>query len=358
MELDQILFKKIFRIYEKWKFKNSRDESFKTVNLVDISPRLTLIARALTGRSIDIMPAEKEGGWKNNVFYLPSSISLMPTLEENLNYYIYRIVYLSIQSSKNLNWNQKNQPENIEVFRNKGKEYAPLVLEKMKEDYPPVLNFYHTSRNYFEDCKIPLFWLYGKCMVNQDVMENENLKHANNNVLEKNTVNPSTEIKSKPVEEVEILQVDTKAQEDFMLTHNFEKVETAEEFSGVWRGFDGDDNLQEEADALNELNLKHLVRTPEVAHSLYQAEFRDLANIQESAETNEEGIFLTYEEWDFAKKRYKPDFCKVYLKKINTGDTEYAQKCLAEKFKNPKCPPTKICPDQSKKKIGQQAARW
>ena len=72
-----------------------------------------------------------------------------------------------------------------------------------------------------------------------------------------------------------------------MLIHNFEKVESAEEFSGVWRGFDGDDTLEEEEDALNELNLKHLVRTDEVANSIYQADFRDLANIAESGEAEE-----------------------------------------------------------------------
>ena len=146
------------------------------------------------------------------------------------------------------------------------------------------------------------------------------MHHLIKTLLKKTRQILQQEIKAKPVEEVEILQVDKKAQEDFMLTHNFEKVETAEEFCGVWRGFDGDDSLEEDAEALNELNLKHLVRTDEQAHSIYQANFRDLANIAESADSEDGNFYLTYQEWDFSKKRYKPDFCKVYLKKTQGGD--------------------------------------
>ena len=111
--------------------------------------------------------------------------------------------------------------------------------------------------------------------------------------------------------------MDKKAQEDFMLTHNFEKVETVEEFSGLWRGFDGDDNLQDDQDALDQINLKHLVRTDEVAHSIYQADFRDLASIAESGETEDSTTYRTYKEWDYSKKRYKLDYCKVFLKKVH-----------------------------------------
>ena len=334
MELDQVLFKKLFVFFEKWNGKNSEEELSRTIHLKDVSSRLTLIARALTGENIDIFPAETEGGWKGQIFYLPTSFSLLPTIEENLNFYIFRIAYLSIQSGEGLNWEAKDTPPSVEESREKAQTIAPLVLQKMEEEYPPVAAFYQTIEERFPEEEGSSFWLYGKYMSNRDVFENGNGTAFDQNTATNPSLNPTTEIKSKAVEEVEILTVDKKTQEDFMLIHNFEKVETAEEFSGVWRGFDGDDSLQEDQDALNELNLKHLVRTDEVANSIYQADFRDLANIAESETSEESDVCVSYKEWDFSKKRYKPDYCKVFLKKNQGDDLSYAQKCIAEHSEN------------------------
>lgn len=333
MEWDQVLFKKVFGIFEKWKPQNSKEVISRTIKLPDISPRLTLIARALTGQNIEIFPAEKEGGWKGNTFYLPASFSLLPTIEENLNFYIFRTVYLCTQFEENLNWKKKDVSKTTEDSRKIAAEIAPYILKKIEEEYPPVFRFYISIKKYFGENENPRFWLFGKYMANRDVIENGHGDTFDKDTFEKSMAKPTTEIKSKPVEEVEILKVDKKAQEDYVLTHNFEKVETADEFSGVWRGFDGDDTLEEDADALNELNLKHLVRTDEVAHSVYQADFRDLANIAESAALDGENVFLKYNEWDFSKKKYKPDYCTVYLKKIQGGDLAYANKCISENKK-------------------------
>ncbi len=334
MELDQILFKKIFNYFGRRKGKRELEEISRTISLTDISSRLTLIARALTGENIDIFPAEKEGGWKGTTFYLPTSFSLLPTIEENLNFYIFRVVYLSIQWEAGLNWKGNSSPPSLEESRIEAKGISSSILEKMEEEYPPVIDFFVSIKQNFSEEENLEFWLYGKYMSNRDVFENGNGDAFDKSPDEKKASNPTTEIKSKAVEEVEIVAVDKKAQEDFVLTHNFEKVETAEEFSGLWRGFDGDDTLQEDEDALNEISLSHLVRTDEVANSIYQADFRDLANIAESEETEDEEIYRTYKEWDFSKKRYKPDYCKVFLKKIKGGDLTYANKCISENTKN------------------------
>ncbi len=333
MEWDQVLFKKIFNFYDRRVKGNSEEETARTIKLEDISSRLTLIARALTGENIEIVPAEKEGGWKNNLFYLPSTFSLLPTPEENLNFYIFRTVYLSVQHENKLNWKSSGTDKTLAESRQKAKETAPHILKTISEEYPAVASFFKSIEKHFGEEKPSDFWLYGKYMVGQDIFDKDKKETFGQDTFNKETANPTTEIKSKPVEEAEVITVDKKAQEDYVLTHNFEKVETADEFHGIWRGFDGDDNLEEDEDALKELNLKHLVRTDEVAHSIYQAEFRDLQHIAESAETADENHFLTYNEWDGANKKYKLDYCKVYLKKIKGGDLDYANKCLSENIK-------------------------
>jgi hypothetical protein len=54
---------------------------------------------------------------------------LFPTKEENLKFYFFRTVYLSIQKQLNLNWD--NQDNSHELSLEKANETAPLVLEKM-----------------------------------------------------------------------------------------------------------------------------------------------------------------------------------------------------------------------------------
>jgi nitric oxide reductase NorD protein len=338
LELDQILFKKILGLYGKWKPTNDKEEAARTVRLDAISPRLTLLARALTGRNVDVLPAEKEGGWKDDVFFLPTSFSELPSLEQNQFFYLYRVVFLSIQSRERLNWHTKAEAQSLEFGRQKALAAAPIVLEFMQAEFPSVAQFFYEVKPHFEKQngdpknRPEPFWLYGKYMVNEGVAASP----ATNSPSTDDGTNPhspTTEIASKPVEEAEVIAVDKKAQDDYMLTHNFEKVETADEFSGVWRGFDGDDELAEHAEALNELNLKHLVRTDEQAHSVYRAEFRGSVNIAESEETDIGTTYVSYPEWDFGKKQYKPGYCKVFLNKIKGGDLAYAQKCLSENQK-------------------------
>ena len=62
---------------------------------------------------------------------------------------------------------------------------------------------------------------------------------------------------------------------------------------------DGDDDLDDHANALEDLNMKYTVRVDDTAHSVYQADFVENTTIAESAEINEKGYFVPYDEWDY-----------------------------------------------------------
>ena len=91
-------------------------------------------------------------------------------------------------------------------------------------------------------------------------------------------------------------------------------METAEEHSGVWRDFDGDDELEKHQDALDELNMKYTVRTDDTSHSVYQSDFVENTTVSESDQLDSKDYFINYDEWDFSKRTYKKDFCKLYPK--------------------------------------------
>uniref|UniRef100_UPI0040484DA6 hypothetical protein n=1 Tax=Flavobacterium sp. TaxID=239 RepID=UPI0040484DA6 len=115
------------------------------------------------------------------------------------------------------------------------------------------------------------------------------------------------------------------------MLHSFEKVETAEEFNGNWRDFDGSDELEKHQEALEELNMKFTVRVDDTTHSVYQADFIENTTISESAERDEKGYHIKYNEWDYSSKAYKDSFCKVYpISQIKT-DVDYYKKTITEK---------------------------
>lgn len=336
MEFDQLIFQKLFRFYSRKKKLDPELEA-RRVSLDVISPKLTLLARALSGRPIDIAPASKDGGWQNNTYYLPAHFSKMATAEENLSYYIYRTCYLYVQQKLNYNWDHEQETTREDSLR-KAMETSAAVLqhlfaeiESMEPVYMAVRKKLEIEANKNKKMTAPdLSWLFGHWMKNRPVTEPDELQHINKLKRQIEEITPSTEIEAKPADDVETIQVDKKAQEEYVLMHNFEKVETAEEYSGVWRDFDGDDSLEKDAEALNELNLKHTVRVDDPVHSLYKADFVSNLTVAESAESETNDYYVPYPEWNFAKRQYKLNFCKVYPAKSTATDLNYYAHTIRE----------------------------
>ncbi|TDE51135.1 nitric oxide reductase activation protein NorD [Flavobacterium sp. GT3P67] len=334
-EIDEYIYGKFVRHFKKSK-KIDIEILNRTIYLNDIKPRLTILARALTGKPIEIFPAEREGGYKNNNFFLPISFSKLPTKKDNLTFYLFRILYLSIQQRLNLNWTLQEKDQPLALSQQKALETSETVLTILFEEFSIDKKFHTETRQHFiqkENGKnAPDFsWLYGKWMQNE-IEKNSNtiLENFSDKTQKGNKNQALTTLKSKAVEEVITVEVDKKQQEDYVLLHNFEKVETAEEFNGTWRDFDGSDELEEHQEALEELNMKYTVRVDDTAHSVYQSDFIENTSISESAEIDAKGFHLTYNEWDFSKRIYKENFCKVYPKSQQKTDSNYYKKTIAK----------------------------
>ncbi|MFV8270054.1 nitric oxide reductase activation protein NorD [Flavobacterium sp. GT2N3] len=334
-EIDEYIVGKLFRHLKKSK-KIHPEIIARTVTLSDIKPRLTILARALTGKPIEIFPAEREGGYKNNNFFLPISFSKLPTKKENLTFYLFRILYLGVQQRLNLNWTFEDKDQPLALSQRKAFETSEAVLAILFEEFSIDKKFHTEAKQHFiqkENGKnTPDFsWLYGKWMQNE-IEKNSNtiLENFSDKTKKANENQALTTLKTKAVEEVITVEVDKKQQEDYVLLHNFEKVETAEEFNGTWRDFDGSDELEEHQEALEELNMKYTVRVDDTVHSVYQSDFIENTSISESAEIDAKGLHLTYNEWDFSKRIYKENFCKVYPKLQQKTDPNYYKKTITK----------------------------
>lgn len=336
MALDEYLYGKISNYFKKR--KNVSDEIVnKTVLLNDIKQRLTILARALTGNAIEIFPAEREGGYKNNNFFFPSSFSLFENYDQNLSYYFFRLLYLSTQNELKLNHFEPNDLE-LNIAQQKAHESSTIILEKLFEEFPICKQLYYDfeiqlQQKATDKKSVDYTWLFGKWM--RDELENNKTQELNNfseQIKKAQEEQAKTVLKANAVENIITVEVDKKQQEDYVMTHNFEKVETADEHSGVWRDFDGEDELEDHQDALDELNMKFVVRVDDTAHSIYHAEFTENTSISESAELTNNSFHFLYDEWNYSKNEYKKNYCKVYPSTQPNFDTNYYTKTIKENY--------------------------
>jgi len=318
------LQEKLYKKFIGWRSKRRLEQDASiAVQLSELKPRLSLIARALTGAPIEITGAIREGGWKGNRFYLPERMSLFADLKLNFNYYLFRVFFLSKQRELRLNWFDKSD-HSIHESRSIADRKAPLIIQELQAEFSQFEMLHSSLVDQLEDSS----WLYGKYMSDDLLWTPEHLENISKHAQANQNNEITTEIDSKPVEEMISIQVDKKAQEDFTLQHNFEKIETAEEFDDIWRDFDGDDTLEDDMQALDDLNLKHTVRVDDVVHSVYKADFGGQLTVAESKALKEDGFHYTYPEWNTNNRSYRESFCKVFPLLYKSVKSTYANECI------------------------------
>ncbi|HMV14928.1 MAG: VWA domain-containing protein [Chitinophagales bacterium] len=329
LELDEIIYSKVLKFIKKRK-RNNADLLSRKADLETLKPRLIIMARAICGSPIELFPAEREGAYRDDNFFLPAQCALFPTKALNTQFYIFRTVYLSVQKQLNLNFHNASDVQ--DTATQKAMETAPLVLEKLFKDFPALEQWYFDFIPHLplkKDESIDYSMLYGKWMCNTQQQQADTLQHIDEQAKTlQNNIKAKTTLNVKAVESIESLTIDKKQQEDYVLLHSFEKIETAEEFNGNWRDFDGKDDLKDHQEALEEMNMRFTVRVDDTVHSVYQADFIENTTVSESAETDEKGFHLKYDEWDFNARKYKNNYCKVYPKTQLKTNTAYYKQTL------------------------------
>ncbi len=335
MSFDEFLFE-IFSFYAKNKQKRRRKSLQKAVKLDDLRDKLTVIARAITGKAIDIHPAEREGGYKNNHFFLPQYALIFEEEDFNIRYYLFRTLYLSIQYGLEHHYLPEEAFPGTEKARADALKHAPEVLEIMFRDFPSMRDFHDLLIERLKQTTKPgektdYSWAYGKWMQSQPEGEPVSGNSVNEKIKAAINAEIQNMLKAKAVEEMKVQQVDRKQQEDQVVHNYFEKIETLEEHTGgVWHDFDGDDELEEHADALEELQLSHTVRVDDETHAVLQSDFLENITVAESAETQAKEFVLTYDEWDYKRQAYKKDWCKLYVRRLNESDVNYYRNTLKQ----------------------------
>jgi len=141
---------------------------------------------------------------------------------------------------------------------------------------------------------------------------------------------PATEIAGRGQADVEVVaaeQLDHPGAE--MPEHVFEKVESLEEYSGSPRKTDDDDSLADHEEALRELTMRHLLRTPERPRSIYRSDvILDGFGLETGGGASAPGI--PYPEWDHRRGSYRADWCRVIESRATHSDAAWTQRAAAK----------------------------
>ncbi|MCK6515138.1 hypothetical protein L6R46_08810 [Myxococcota bacterium] len=138
----------------------------------------------------------------------------------------------------------------------------------------------------------------------------------------------ATEREAGAIEELKLVQL--KPNEGLELpTHVFEKVETAEGFNGSMRQLDGEDELNDHMEALDEVDLSHLVRGGPRASSVLKAEIGLDVEVPDISRVSPGERAVLYDEWDHRAKNYRKGWCQVYPTQAPRGDQRWAMEALS-----------------------------
>ena len=111
-------------------------------------------------------------------------------------------------------------------------------------------------------------------------------------------------------DDVEVIEHPEDPSGENPLVHSFEKVHTLEQYTGGRKRIDASDELEAHGDALDEIAPRQVVRSSRAAGSVYRADalFADLAG-EATDDRMADGV--PYDEWDEAKRAYRPAWCRV-----------------------------------------------
>lgn len=109
--------------------------------------------------------------------------------------------------------------------------------------------------------------------------------------------------------------------EDKPLYHVFEKIETAEDYGGQSSTPDASGSPEKMEDAIRDLSLGTVVRTPEDPRNLVRADvIVDPTGLEVGGGVSTEPRAFTYPEWSFKKSEYRPDWCTVMEERYLAGE--------------------------------------
>lgn len=345
MDFFENTFKKIWQTKrQKIKIKAS------TVQVSDINSYLkTIVKLTLSSESdIQVVGSLKACGFLGETLYLPDQIGYFSNFEDNQKLYLY--LTLVACAIKELNLYSQSEKSNIGLriqtlkhwrliqgwlnqnFNNFG-EFHSKILNKVIVE----LNLIHKNDLFYywqqtllgssvdqehlhfkktkENDQLPLYLHYTV----PELLETEISIQAGSDFLDK-------ELRSqKQATEKKKNRSDKKKPNQFNenesanpVSHSFEKMETADTYEGGRKIEDGDDDLDDHMNSLDEVELKQMTTQGDQAKSIYREDVAFNRSFDSApAATDIESTQFMYPEWNQSKLGYQEKHCRLWENNLN-----------------------------------------
>lgn len=278
--------------------------------------RLFLLAQMAAGRPVSIFETDEAVLCDNEHIFLPPAFAGGESREANLGFYEIKTLVggLAIQQG----W---TGDANLSDWMPRIGEAFPRLPEKIQW----VSAAFESPER---------FWnLLGDVRASGETKESDSIDGGARNREDSEGENDVVEEEITEIQGRGQLDVRTEAEPEDdgpgheMPIHTFEKAETLEEHSGLSRRTDEDDELRDHEEALQRVNMNHVLRSRERPRSIYRADvLMESLTLEADDSRNRGGI--PYPEWDFKKRLFRENWCRVREGKVEAGDPEWIQETL------------------------------
>ena len=297
-EWEESTFLGLKSLYQRFVTKpQQREREARQANLSDHRSELVILARMLSGENLGIFETENPILYTQGRICLPPYFAAAETPEGNLQLYQLKTIIAALAHRDQ--W-QGTSGELETYAASLGAEF-PYLAEKMAA----------VERQLIEDPDEPLtLWeIFGEPAGLTE--SGKEAIAATPDELDAEQVEVTTEIEGKGQMDVEVLpDPEDDGHGADMPLHTFEKAECLEETSGLSRKTDDEDELEEHEEALQEVDMKEVMRSQERPKSIYRSDIiLDGLNLEINEDASVTGI--PYPEWDYRKRAYKQDWCSL-----------------------------------------------
>ncbi|MGF1466760.1 MAG: nitric oxide reductase activation protein NorD [Sandaracinaceae bacterium] len=379
MSFDERLFSWFYRRIRGGSSRPPPRESV-AVRLHDLEPRLALLGSALAGRAIALRPAEDVGGVRGATWSLPAYLDAWPTPADNVLAYVYRVAYGAASSALGVSVAasgvlpaasrvvallvapatrrhlEAQLPRTRELFE----ALVGPVLATMPEPASPAESeawalarlalgapaggaapsgrlreafsswpcpdpaaaaaLAEARRDELDPLERALSTRYRAPLLLLGRLFAPEVTATDGEAATPGRGTPpdagSTEIAAPPREEVERVDVGASQENESPLVHSLERVHTLDDYRGGAKRHDGEDQLEEQLAALDELDLRQVVRTSEQARSVLRLDglFEGFSGeVADGEGPDRARRFERYDEWDARRRAYRRGWCTLYL---------------------------------------------
>jgi nitric oxide reductase NorD protein len=352
MSWDEALFGAVYEGTKRW--WRTRAPAELLARRVELEPhrlRLRALAQLLSGDPVELVLTDEVGGWRGDVIVLPRAFEAAPTPELNLAAAVARVVFTcasrrlghvlppgldalgevvatSLAAAQTTRAMLEDSPAFAEpwavleglALAGRSSALEALVREKagstdslLAQTRAVLARLPRPARRFGGPAPAPAAsWLWGT-LLPASPRRADGVSAAVDDAV---ALPGGTERRRHLAKHVERINEPNNQLAENPLVHSFEKVHTLEEYKGGSKRIDGDDELAAHAKALDELDLRHVVRSHQRARSVYQADVMLDGSVGELDDAVAAPAEALYDEWDEAAGRWRRDWCRLTTRAV------------------------------------------